>query len=304
MGEGHMDFVVRRAVENGVDPIQAIQMATLNAARRFRMESLIGSIAPGKCADVVIIEDLKSFRIRSVISNGRLLVQDGRYLGKRHRFIYPRYCLRTVKIRRCLDEEALLAEGGADDKVVTAHVIRVRDGSSITGHLLERVSVSEGTLQPDLNMDILRAAVIERHGRTGTIGKGLVKGFGLRGGAIATSVSHDSHNLTVVGVKGSDMLKAVNAVKEMNGGIAVVVDGRVIANLPLPLAGLMSLKPLGTLCEEIEGVKRALRELGCHLGSPFMTLSLLSLAVIPELRITDKGLVDAVNLAFIPLVVR
>jgi len=153
-----------------------------------------------------------------------------------------------------------------------------------------------------LGDDIIRAAVVERHGKTGNVGRGLVKGFGLRKGAVATSVGHDSHNLTVIGVSGPDMLAAINAVRDMGGGIAVVDGERVVAEVALPLAGLMSLKPLNALYPEIEGVKAAIRELGCNLKSPFMTLSLLSLAVIPEIRITDRGLVDSVNFTFIPLV--
>jgi len=300
--EGHMDYVVKRAVENGVDPVQAIQMATINTARRFGLEGAIGSISPGKSADMVLVEDLRSIRIRSVISNGDLLVHDGRFLGRRRGFSYPRYCLRTVRFRRHLDEGALLAKAPKADGRVMANVILVRDGSSITKHIRRRVDVEGGFIRPDLDDDILRAAVVERHGKAGNVGKGLVKGFGLRGGAVATSVGHDSHNLTVIGVSGSDMLAAMNAVKEGGGGIAVSNCGRIVAKVVLPLAGLMSLKPLDALYSEIEGAKAAIRGLGCGLRSPFMTLSLLSLAVIPELRITDKGLIDAVDFTFIPLV--
>jgi len=300
--EGHMDFVVRRAVESGVDPVRAIQMATINTARRFGLEGVVGSISPGKSADIVLVEDLRSLRIRSVISNGELLVRDGRFLGRRHRFSYPSHCLRTVRFRRHLDEGVLLAKAPKADGRAMAHVILVRDGSSITKHLRRRVGVVGGAIMPDLDGDILRAAVVERHGKSGNVGKGLVKGFGLREGAVATSVGHDSHNLTVIGVGGSDMLAAINAVREMGGGIAVADGGSVVARVALPLAGLMSLKPLGALYSEIEGVKAAIRGLGCVLKSPFMALSLLSLAVIPELRITDKGLVDAVNFTLIPLV--
>jgi len=302
VAEGHMDFVVRRAVESGVDPVRAIQMATINTARRFGLEGSIGSISPGKSADIILVEDLRSLRIRSVISNGELLVRDGGLLGRRHKFSYPSYCLRTVRFRRHLDEGALLAKAPKDHGRVKAHVILVRDGSSITKHLRRRVGVVGGIILPDLDGDILRAAVVERHGKSGNVGKGLVKGFGLRGGAVATSVGHDSHNLTVIGVGGSDMLAAVNAVREMDGGIAVVDGGGVVARVALPLAGLMSMKPLDALYSEIEDVRAAIRRLGCGLKSPFMALSLLSLAVIPELRITDKGLVDVVNFTFMPLV--
>jgi len=300
--EGHMDFVVRRAVENGVDPVQAIQMATINTARRFGVEGAIGSISPGKSADIVLVEDLRSLRLRSVISNGQLLIRNGRFLGRRHRFSYPNYCLRTVRFRSCLDERALLAKAPKVDGKVRAHIILVRDGSSITKHLRRRVGVVGGFIRPDLGDDIIRAAVVERHGKTGNVGRGLVKGFGLRKGAVATSVGHDSHNLTVIGVSGPDMLAAINAVREMGGGIAVVDGEKVVAELALPLAGLMSLKPLNALYPEIEGVKEAIRELGCNLKSPLMALSLLSLAVIPEIRITDRGLVDSVNFTFMPLV--
>jgi len=302
VAEGHMDFVVTRAVESGVDPVRAIQMATINTARRFGVEGAVGSISPGKSADIVLVEDLRSLRIRSVISNGKLLVRNGRFLRRRHGFSYPSYCLRTVRFKRHLDEGTLLARSPKAGRWARAHVILVRDGSSMTKHIRRRVGVVGGFIQPDLDGDILRAAVVERHGKSGNVGRGLVKGFGLRRGAVATSVGHDSHNLAVIGVSGTDMLAAVNAVGEMGGGIAVADGGRAVAGVALPLAGLMSLKPLGSLYPEIERVKAAIRGLGCPLKSPFMTLSLLSLAVIPELRITDKGLVDSVNFALIPLV--
>jgi adenine deaminase len=302
LNEGHMDYVIRHAVESGVDPIQAIQMATLNTARRFGVEDVVGSISPGKSADVVLVEDLRSFRIRSVISKGELLIHNGRFLGRRPRFSYPSYCFRTIRFRRNPDEGSLVAKAPFGHATARAHVILVKDGSSLTKHLLRRVAVVEGVVQPDLSEDIVRVAVIERHGKTGNIGKGLVKGFGLRRGAVATSVGHDSHNLSVIGIRGSDMLDAIKAVRRMRGGIAVVDDGRVVAEVALPLAGLMSLRSLDALSSEMECARGSLRRLGCRLSSPFMTLSLLSLAVIPEIRITDKGLVDSVNMAFIPLV--
>jgi len=302
--EGHMDFVLKRAVENGVDPVLAVKMVTINAARRFRVDDIVGSIAPGKCADIVLVEDMKSFQIKSVISNGKLFVHDGKLLAKVRRFNYPKYSVRTVKLKRRLGPRDFLASAPIDRSEAKAHIIHVRDGESITKHIIERVPTMGGVVLPDLDKDFLRVAVVERHGKTGNVSNGLVKGFGLSRGAVATSVGHDSHNITVVGVDSSDMCAAVKAVKESGGGISVVSNGKIIATLALPIAGLMSMKPLYSLTTEIEGVRNALKKLGCQLKSPFMALSFLSLAVIPEIRITDKGIVDVLTFSFIPLLDR
>ncbi|MGQ9513638.1 MAG: adenine deaminase [Thermoproteota archaeon] len=301
--EGYMDFVVKRAVESGIDPVIAIQMATINTARRFRVDDSVGSIAPGKCADIVLIENMRSFRIRSVISKGKLLVHDGKLLAVKHRFEYPKYSLRTVKLRRRLDPSAFLIKGPVDRGKVKAHIILVQEGHAYTKHLQEEVPVSGGVVAPDLERDIMRVSIVERHGKAGNVANGLVKGFGLKKGAIATTVSHDAHNLTLVGVEAYDMYVAVDAIREMGGGIVVVDSGRVVAKAALPIAGLMNLKPLYSFVVEIEGVKEALKELGCRLRSPLMILSFLSLAVIPEIRITDKGLVDVLNFSFIPVLI-
>jgi adenine deaminase len=200
-----------------------------------------------------------------------------------------------------LDPSAFLVKSELDK--VKAHVILVKDGHSYTKHLQEVVPVVGGIVTPDLDKDILRVSVVERHGKTGNVANGLVKGFCLKRGAIATTVSHDAHNLILVGIEAYDMYTAVNAIKEMGGGIAVVDNGRVVARVALPIAGLMSMKPLYSLFKEVEEVKEALNKLGCRLRSPFMALSFLSLAVIPEIRITDKGLVDVLNFSFIPLLI-
>ncbi|MBO3803320.1 MAG: adenine deaminase [Candidatus Brockarchaeota archaeon] len=302
--EGHMDFVVKRAVEEGVDPVLAIQMATINVARRFRVDDFAGSIAPGKCADIVLVEDLKSFKIKSVVSNGKLLVHGGKLLASRRRFRYPERSVRTVKFKRRLHPADFVAAAPADRGESEAHVILVRDGESVTKHVVEVVPTAGGAVLPDLGADILRVSVVERHGKTGNVANGLVKGFGLREGAVATSVSHDSHNLTVVGVGASDMHAAANEVRRMGGGISVVARGKVVAKVALPIAGLMSLKPLRPLNADVERVKSALKKLGCQLESPFMALSFLSLSVIPEIRITDKGIVDVLAFSFIPLLAR
>jgi adenine deaminase len=284
LGQGHIDFMVRTAVEQGLEPILALQIASYNAARYFGLSHL-GAIAPGYRADMVILDCLESLRPVKVIKDGVLVAEEGRLCvslkqarateGRRMN-IAP---LRPASFRIAAGEGA-------------ARVIGVVDGQIVTRSLSLEPRVEEGLVVSDTGRDILKMAVVERHRGTGNIGRALVQGFGLARGALATSVAHDSHNIAVVGASDEDMLAAVRAVQQMGGGLVALAEGRAQARLPLPVAGLMSEARLEEVQEGLESCIAAAKGLGCRLTDPFMTLSFLCLPVIPELKLTDRGLVD------------
>ncbi|MHC1585048.1 MAG: adenine deaminase [Candidatus Syntropharchaeia archaeon] len=269
--EGYLDHVLRRAIEEGIDPITAIQMCTINPATYFRLHDL-GSIAPGKIADMVILSDLEGFKVDRVIVDGRIV----REIPKT--FKYPEYAKNTIKLRSHLKKDDLRIEG-------KKRVIVIIEGEILTDEMGE---VSE----PDVGRDILKIAVIERHKRTGNIGLGFVHGFGIKRGAVASSIAHDSHNIIAIGVKDEDIVVSVNRLEEIGGGIVITEDGRISEELPLPIAGLMSDERAEDVTRKMKKLKKTLSEMGCRLKSPFISLSFLALPVIPKLKITDKGLVD------------
>jgi adenine deaminase len=294
--EGHIDSIVRAAIRAGLDPIIAIQMATLNPSERFGL-SESGVLAPGRFADMVVFDNFQDFHILKVFRDGRLIAEDGRLAPGVQQ--PPPITIRSSMNVRWLELEdfAFPAESRR------ARIIEVIPHQVITGQRVDTVSVVDGRAMADPARDILKICVVERHQATGNIGKGFVSGFGLRHGAIASSVSHDAHNIVVVGVSDHDIYSAVGAVVKMGGGQVVVSDGQVIARLPLPVAGLMSDQPLEVVQEQVEQLNAAARTLGCVLYDPFMTLSFLALPVIPELKLTDRGLVDVNRFDFVPLFV-
>ncbi len=301
LAEGHMDFVVRRAIEEGVDPITAIRMATLNPAEHFGLDHYIGAIAPGRAADIVLLSDLEAVRVDMVVADGAVVAHGGVLMVRPARKPYPERAKRTIRLHKPSLEAAdfELRVPGAREGETEAHVIGVEEGKATTRHLIERVRISGGAVRPDPGRDLALVAVVERHHATGNIGRGLVRGFGLEAGAVASTVAHDSHNLIVVGVDPGDMALAANAVARAGGGVAAAREGHVLALVELPVAGLMSEEPIEVVAEKVERLERAWRELGCRMKAPFMTLSLLALPVLPELRITDKGLVDTVEFKLI-----
>ena len=294
--EGHIDHVVRRAIEEGVDPVVAIQMATINPAEHFRLDHYIGAIGPGRAADIVLLSDLEKVEVDMVISDGSVVARGGVMMVRPAKRPYPEEARRTVRLRRPLRPEdfELVVKEPAEGRV-KAHVIGVEEGKATTKHLVEEVAISRGRIRPSPEDDIALVAVVERHKATGNIGRGLVKGFGLKAGAAASTVAHDSHNLVVVGVNEHDMALAANALAEAGGGMAIYRAGRRLAMLELPIAGLISEEPVEVVAEKVKALEKAWSELGCTMRAPFMTLSLISLPVLPELRITDKGLVDTVE---------
>jgi adenine deaminase len=293
--EGHIDSMVRRAVGAGLDPVVAITIASQNAAERFGLRNL-GAIAPGRRADIVVLDDLDSLKVEQVLKEGAVVAEGGRLLVPIGKAIRPRSS--SMKVGE-IDPGSfeMKAEGEF------ARVIGVVRGQIITRSLRSRPKVEGGKVVADPDRDLLVMAVVERHRGTGNVGLGLVSGFGLARGAIATSVAHDSHNIAAVGTSPVEIYRAVLKVLEMNGGLVVVDGGVVTASLPLPIAGLLSDRSMEEVAEKIEEVAVAAKDLGSALEDPFMTLSFLCLPVIPELKLTDKGLVDVNKFDFVPLFV-
>ncbi len=293
--KGEMDHLLRRAVSLGLDSITAIQMATINPAQRFKMADR-GAIVPGKRADLFAVSDLKNFDAALTIKNGKVVAREGKAYPLFASSINQKY-LQTIKIKP-LEEEALAIKINR----ATAWVIGLIPNQIITQKRCLPVKKDDrGLVRADLENDILKIAVVERHKASGNIGLGLVQGFGLKKGALASSLAHDSHNLIVIGTNDGDMKWAIAEVQKMQGGLVVVADAEVRAALPLPLAGLISLEKAEIVAKGVRQVNQAAQELGCKIKNPFLALSFLTLPVIPELKISDKGLVDVSSFQIIPL---
>ena len=288
--EGHLDHVLRRAVEEGIDPVDAVRMVTIKPSEYFGLRRL-GAVAPGKSADIVIVEDLKSFRADTVIINGGVVARRGEYLGRLESLPAEAAVKRTVCVNE-LSPKAFKISYEGDEESVKVLVIKVLPDQIVTEKMLCDLPVKNGEVLPSLEQDVLKICVVERHHGTGRIGKGFIHGFGLRSGALASTVAHDSHNIVVVGVNDDDISRAVNRIREINGGLVAVEDGAVKCELPLPIGGLMSNKGIKFIAERMRTLNESAAEMGCSLKSPFMTLSFMALPVIPKLKITDMGLVD------------
>ncbi|HEY9205936.1 MAG TPA: adenine deaminase [Candidatus Methanoperedens sp.] len=278
---GHMDVLVRTAIRLGIDPIQAISMATINTARHYKFDQLAGSISIGRGANLIILDDLKKFSIKSVIVRGMLN-------PKVEKTEYSRYVFRTLKYKRMVPDDLALK---SLDKTVFVHIIEIVPGKIITTRTIEELNTERKVVQPDVKRDILAIAVIERHGKSGNIGLGFVRGFKLKEGAIGQSIAHDSHNVILVGTNFEDMALCANKLRELQGGI-VVASGKVIDYLNLPFAGILSTDSVYNVDAKLKEMHDRIRTMGCKLEAPFIQMSFLSLPVIPSLKITDKGLVD------------
>jgi adenine deaminase len=293
--EGHIDSMVRQAIRWGTDPILAIQMATLNTAEYFRLDDL-GAIAPGYRADIVSFDHLGRFQIKKVFKDGILVAEKGKMLFPPIRKRKTSKVKTSIRIKP-LQKDAFLLRSGQS----LAKVIQLIPNQIVTRKVMKKIFLKEGIAHSNIKEDVLKIAVVERHKATGNIGIGFVQGFGLKNGAIGSSVAHDSHNLVIVGTNDQDMLKTVEIIQAMGGGLTAVLNGKVLASLPLPIAGLMSEAPVAKVNLQLEALHQAAKNLGCKIPDPFMTLSFLSLPVIPELKITDKGLVDVNRFRFVPL---
>ncbi len=283
--DGDIDAVVRRAIRRGLEPVRAIQMATINAAERFRLDG-VGAIAPGYLANLIALDDLSDLKINMVFYRGRLVAREGKALFP---LCKPKGngLTDTVNVKP-FTKEAFRIPASAEEMPL----IEVVPGQIITRKRLAKVKIVDGYVVPDAGQDMLKLAVLERHKASGNIGLGLVSGFGLKRGALASSIAHDSHNIVVIGASDEDMFAAVKEIERMRGGLVAVADGKVLASLPLPIAGLLSAEPLEAVVTKLEGLEQVAGDLGATLHSPFAALSFLALPVIPELRLTDMGLVD------------
>ena len=302
--EGHIDHVVRRAIQEGVDPITAIQMVTVNTAEHYKVDLDVGGIAPAKFADILIVEDLAKVKISTVIANGKVVAKDGKLIVDIKRKEVPEWATKTMNVKRKLTPEDFVIKAPIKEGTVKAHVVQVIEAKVTTKHLIEEIPVVNYELKPRVEDDIAKAAVIERHHGSGDIGIGLVKGFGFKEGAIASTVAHDSHNLLVAGVNEGDMAFAANKLIDVGGGMVVVRNQEILGLVELPVAGLMSTEDAETVSEKVRKLAEGWRQIGRKMVSPFMTMALLSLSVLPELRITDQGIIDTLKFQKIPLILQ
>ena len=300
--EGHMDRVVREAIRHGVPPITAIQMATLNTAEHFGVSRDVGLIAPGRYADILLVPDLEHFRAHRVMAKGRWLAEDGRWVADLPPYTYPDWARHSVHLARPLTAEDFRIPTAAYMGRVRAHVIGVVEGQAPTRHLVMELPIEAGEVRANYDYDVAKVALVERHRGTGAVQMGLVHGFGFSEPcAVASTVAHDSHHMLVVGTDEASMAVAANKLAEVGGGQVVVKDGEVIGLVELPIAGLMSTEDARVVADKARGVLEGFRACGCDMEDANMQLSLLALVVIPELRISDKGLVDVNAFRVIPL---
>ncbi len=302
LSKGHMDYIVKRAIEEGVDPIRAIQMATINAAQCFGIDNEIGSISPGKCADLILIDDLyNNFTVDMTIINGEIVSTDGNLDICITTTPYPDFSKNTMHIYEPIstDDFALPCPDNFSGNIIKANVIQIIPKQAGTIHKKLSVNIHNGKVESDTPKDILKVAVIDRHSSTASKSVGLVTGFGIKEGAVASTVSHDSHNLCIMGTNDDDMAIAANTLIKVGGGQVVVKNGELLALNPLPIAGLMSDEPLEVVAKRVSQIDTAWSTIGCDIESPFMTMALIALPVIPEIRLTNKGLVNTISQKFI-----
>jgi adenine deaminase len=293
LDEGHIDHSLRMAIHAGLDPVTAIQMATINPAEYYGLNDK-GAITPGRRADMVVFDNFEDFRIEKVFRGGQMVAENGHLLST----VAPP---RQVSIRSSvnINWKGINFEVAADG--TRLRVIELIPDQIITRQRVEEATVDNGLVVADMGRDLLKIAVIERHLASGRCAVGFVHGFGLKRGALASSVAHDSHNIIIVGTNDWDMLAAAQEIETMRGGLVAVDRGQVKARLALPIAGLMSNQPIEAVRSQMDDLLTATRDMGSPLPNPFMTLSFLALPVIPELKLTDQGLVDVNQFQFVPL---
>jgi adenine deaminase len=301
--EGHMDRALRHAIAVGLDPMTAIQMCTINTAEHFGLTRELGMIAPGRWADILLVNDLRDFHAEMVIARGEVIAQKGKWTSELPSFAYPKWVSNSVNLKRELvpDDFKLIVK--SKKPTVTAHVIGIVENQAPTRHLKYEMGLEDGEIKVDIERDIARVAIVERHKGAGTITLGLVNGFGFNSKcAVASTVVHDCHHMVIVGTDDESMAEAANALARSGGGQVVVLDGKVRVQIELRIAGLMSTERAEVVAKKAASVLEGFRTCGCTLNNPNMQLSLLALVVIPELRISDLGLVDVTNFKFIPVV--
>ena len=302
VNDGHMNRVLRHAIDCGCDPLVALQMATINTATHFGLERELGSLTPGRRADVILTSDLRSLPIELVIARGQVVAQDGECLVDCPHYPWPDHARRTVNMARDLraDDFTITAPAGAN--AVTANVIGVVENQAPTKALQFELPVTEGRVTA--HGDVAQIALVERHRATGGVVNALVSGFGYTGSmAMASTVAHDSHHMIVVGTDADNMALAANHLRALGGGITIFKDGAELATIDLPIAGLMSDSPAHDVAAKTDAMMQAMRDCGCTLNNAYMQHSLLALVVIPELRISDLGLVDVRTFEFMDVIV-
>ena len=301
VADGHMDRVLREAVRLGLDPVVAIQMCTINAATYFGVGLDMGSITPGKCADIALFEDLTDFHAAQVYIDGELVARDGKALFEVEPFQWPDFMTNTMDLGIDIAPQTFRIPVDTQEDTCKVRALGVNAGDTLTRELFVQVPVRDGSLQADPEHDVLKACVFDRHhGEKGTHAFGFINGFGIHG-ALAQTVSHDAHNLLVMGDNDADMALAAKTLAECGGGEVAVMDGKVLALVELPVCGLMSDKPVEVVASEVDRIEQAWSTMGCTLPSPFMTMGVMSLACVPFLRLTNRGYVNCITFKMEPL---
>lgn len=300
--QGHLDHIVRRAIEEGIDAITAIQMVTINTAQCFQLDHEMGSVAPGKCADMVILSDLESCAVEQTIIDGVVVASAGAALFDLPPFEYPEWATQSMHIKQDItpDTFTIPAPDGAGGAVRT-RVIEIIPERVGTYETFIDLPVVDGAVESDTTQDVLKTFVFERHHATGSFSYGFTKGFGITEGAMASTVAHDAHNLLVLGTNDTDMALAARTLIDSGGGSVVVRNGVILGHVPLPVAGLMNNNPIEEVAALVAAEEEAWESIGCTMASPFMTMALIPLACLPELRLTNRGIVDCRTFEFVPL---
>jgi adenine deaminase len=283
---GHIDQTLRLAVAAGLDPLRAIRLATFNPAQFYGLQGL-GAVAPGYRANLVVLDNLEQFTVEMTLFNGRVVARNGEFVAelRNDSVELPHEVTHSVNLAPLHRSQLRLAEADA------THAVEVQNGQIVTRYVDVVPKVVDSHAVSDPSQDLLKLVCVERHNATGRVGVGLIRGFGLKRGAIASTIAHDAHNIVAIGVDDTDLLRAISLVAESQGGLAVVADGEILGHLPLPIAGLMSDQPAEDVAQEYAALEEAAGSLGSELESPFGTLAFMALSVIPEARVTDRGLI-------------
>ena len=289
VSEGHIDHCVRKATRMGIPPMTALQIATISTARHYRLRNF-GAIAPRYWADFIVFDNLKELVVRQTYKKGILVAEDGKYLAPQRALAHRPRSTMNLRYKAPEDLKVRLKRTGK------IRVIEIVPRQIVTREIIETPRTENRLVVADVKRDILKLVVVERHHATGNVGVGFVRGFKLKCGALGSTVAHDAHNVVVVGTNDADIARAIEELVKMRGGQVAVNNGKVQAELPLPIAGLVSDRPLHEVIERIAALNAAARAMGCDLDAPFMTLSFLSLSPIPELKLTDQGLIDTVQM--------
>lgn len=288
--EGHIDYMVNRAISLGLLPLQAIQMATLNPATHFRIDDTLGCIAPGRWADIILTKDIYEIQPEYVFVAGNLVAKDGHLTNPLPPSEYPEWLRNTIRVTSGTRPQDFYIKRNGSTCLV--HVIEVSEDQIVNRQSCAELPVIGQRVKADIEQDVLRIAVVERYDKNGNIGQAFIRGFGMKEGAISSSIAHDHHNIVIVGVDEESMATCVRATMEMQGGFVIAQKNEVLHQLPLPLGGLLSDQSAVQVGRHLEQLNKCVKTMGCKLASPFMTLSFVSLPTVPDLGLTDMGLID------------